>query len=102
MRRVAVTGLGLITPLGLDAETTFRGLRDGKSGIGAITQFDASACQTRIGGEVKGFDALQFMKPGEAKAMDRFQQLAVAAAQQALKDAGLPSHFEGNLAERAG
>src|SRR5262249_2767459 len=95
-------GLGMLTPLGLDAEQTWRALLDVQSGIGAITHFDASACQTKIAGEVKGFDALKWMKLADAKATDRFQQLAMAAAQIAMQDAGLPARRDGVLAPRAG
>lgn len=88
-RRVVITGLGMITPLGLDTASTWQGLISGKSGIGLITQFDASNHETKIAGEVKGFDPTAFMNIKEAKRMDRFAQLAVAAAKQALAQSGL-------------
>lgn len=88
-RRVVITGVGLVTPLGVGTEDTWRGLINGQSGIGPITQFDASQYTTRIAGEVKGFDATRFIDKREAKWMDRFLHFAVAAAQIAKDDAGL-------------
>ena len=89
VNRVVVTGLGAITPLGLDVETTWEALVAGKSGIGYITQFDAEGFETRIAAEVKGFDPTSYVGPKEARRMDRFSQLAVAAAMQAVQDAKL-------------
>ncbi len=86
-RRVAVTGLGLITPLGLDTKSTWDALLAGTSGIGTITGFDPEPFPTRIAAEVKGFDPLAFMERKEAKRTDRFVQLATAAAIQALDHA---------------
>jgi 3-oxoacyl-[acyl-carrier-protein] synthase II len=91
-RRVVVTGLGAITPLALTAEETWRGLVAGKSGIDWITQLLPEALQrfpTRIAGEVKGFDPKNYMEFRDAKRMGRFAQFAVAAAKQAIADAGL-------------
>jgi 3-oxoacyl-[acyl-carrier-protein] synthase II len=73
----------------LDTASTWQGLVSGKSGIGCITQFDASRHETKIAGEIKGFDPTAFMSIKEAKRMDRFAQLAVAAAKQALEQSGL-------------
>lgn len=87
--RVVVTGMGALTPLGLDINTTWEGLVDGKSGIGHIAQFDASSLETRFAGEVKGFDPVEYMGRKEARRMDRFSQLAVAASVEAVRDAGL-------------
>lgn len=87
--RVVITGMGMLTPLGLDTASTWQGLVSGKSGIGCITQFDASRHETKIAGEIKGFDPTAFMSIKEAKRMDRFAQLAVAAAKQALEQSGL-------------
>jgi len=87
--RVVVTGMGVLTPLGLDITTTWEGLVEGKSGIDHITQFDASSLETRFAGEVKGFDPLEYMGRKEARRMDRFSQLAVAASVEAIRDAGL-------------
>jgi len=88
-QRVVVTGIGIVSPLGLDTPGTWQALVAGRSGIGPITHFDASRFETRIAGEVKGFDPALFMSPREARRMDRFAQLAVAAAQQALSQSGL-------------
>src|SRR5690349_4354078 len=88
-RRVVVTGLGMITPLGATVEKSWAGLKAGKSGIGPITRFDAGDLETRIAGEVKDFDPLQYMERKEAKRADRFAQFAVATAGQALADAKL-------------
>ncbi len=87
--RVVVTGIGAMTPLGLDMPTTWAGLIAGKSGIGYITLFDASTFETRIAGEVKGFDPTNYMDRKEARRMDRFAQLAVAAGKQAVEVANL-------------
>lgn len=88
-KRVVVTGLGAITPLGLTLEETWRGLLAGRSGVGPITQFDASDLPTRIAGEIKGFDPREYIDFKEARRMSRCSQVAVATAQQALDDAGL-------------
>jgi 3-oxoacyl-[acyl-carrier-protein] synthase II len=87
--RVVVTGMGAVTPLGLTVEETWQALIEGRSGIGRITQFDASSYPVQIMGEVKGFDPHQYIDPKEAKRMSRFSQFAVAAAQMAVEDAGL-------------
>jgi 3-oxoacyl-[acyl-carrier-protein] synthase II len=88
-RRVVVTGVGLLTPLGIGTETSWEAIRAGKCGIGPITQFDASAFSCRIAGEVKGFDPAAYLEKKEIKKMGRFIQFAVAAAEFALKDSGL-------------
>ncbi len=88
-RRVVVTGLGAITPVGNDVATTWRALVEGRSGAGAITSFDASTFPVRFACEVKGFDPLEYMDRKEAKRADRYTHLAVAAAVQAMNDAGL-------------
>jgi 3-oxoacyl-[acyl-carrier-protein] synthase II len=87
--RVVITGIGTLNPLGLDTASTWQGLISGKSGIDCITQFDASRHDTKIAGEIKGFDPTAFMSVKEAKRMDRFAQLAVAAAKQALAQSKL-------------
>jgi 3-oxoacyl-[acyl-carrier-protein] synthase II len=86
---VVVTGMGAITPLGLNVQDTWQALIEGRSGIGRITQFDASAFPTQIAGEVKGFDPSEYMDVREAGRMARFSQFAVAGAKMALEDAGL-------------
>ncbi|HEY6005959.1 MAG TPA: beta-ketoacyl-ACP synthase II [Anaeromyxobacter sp.] len=88
-RRVVVTGLGLVSPVGIGTEETFSALVAGKSGIGPITLFDASTFPSRIAGEVKGFDPSKFMDRKEVRRNDRFIQFALAAAAMAMKDSGL-------------
>ncbi|HET8601305.1 MAG TPA: beta-ketoacyl-ACP synthase II [Segeticoccus sp.] len=88
-RRVVVTGLGAVTPLGLTAGETWTGLVEGRSGIGPVTHFDASGFTTRIAAEVKGFDPLQHLPVKEVKRSSRATHLAVAAAKEAVADAGL-------------
>jgi len=83
-KRVVVTGVGMITPIGLDTETSWAGLVAGKSGVGPITQFDDKAIPTQIAGEVKGFDAAKFVEAKEIKKMDRFIHLAIAASQMTM------------------
>ncbi len=92
-RRVVVTGLGLVTPLGLGVRTNWEALLDGRSGIGPITRFDASAFATRIAGEVPGFDPLTFIDRKEVRKMDLFIQFALAAAELAVQDAAIPRHL---------
>jgi 3-oxoacyl-[acyl-carrier-protein] synthase II len=84
-----VTGLGLVSPVGMGIQASWDALCGGVSGIGPITRFDASAFATRFAGEVKGFDPLQFIEKKELKKMDLFIQFAVAASQFAMDDAGL-------------
>ena len=87
-RRVVVTGVGLVSPLGIGTEDSWSGLKAGRSGIGPITLFDASRHTTRIAAEVKGFDPLKWVEKKDVKKMDRFIQFAVAAADFALADSG--------------
>jgi len=84
-----VTGVGLVSPLGIGTETNWQALCDGRSGIGPITRFDASQYSARIAGEVKGFDPLQFVDKKDVKKMDVFIQYALAASQFAVDDARL-------------
>jgi 3-oxoacyl-[acyl-carrier-protein] synthase II len=88
-KRVVITGLGAITPLGNDLDAYWQGLLQGRSGIGSITQFDASQHASRIAGEVKGFDPSGYLDRKDVKRMDRFAQFAVVASKQALADARL-------------
>ena len=88
-RRVVVTGLGAVTPVGNDVATTWRALQDGVSGATPITKFDASAFPVRFACEVKGFDPLKSMERKEAKRADPYTQYAVAASVEAMADAGL-------------
>src|SRR5512142_1706090 len=88
-RRVVVTGLGLVSPVGIGVEESWSALVAGKSGIGPITLFDASTFPSRIAGEVKGFDPEQFMDRKEVRRNDRFIHFALAAGDMAMKDSGL-------------
>src|SRR4051812_40133751 len=89
MRRVAVTGLGAITPIGLDAASTWGAAVGGESGVGFIESFDASEFPVRIAGEVKGFDPTSVAPAKEARRMDRNVLLALGAAQEAWRDSGM-------------
>ncbi len=89
MRRVVVTGLGMLSPLGNSPESTWQNLLRGQSGISEITHFDTTAYTTRFAGLVKDFDAQDYMARKEAKKMDLFIQYGVAAGVQAVKDSGL-------------
>ncbi|GAB1538502.1 beta-ketoacyl-ACP synthase II [Scytonema sp. NUACC21] len=89
LKRVVVTGLGAITPLGNTVPEYWQGLLQGRSGIGPITLFDASRLSCQIAGEVKNFDPCDYLDRKEAKRMDRFAQFAVCASQQAIADAGI-------------
>jgi len=88
-RRVVVTGVGLVTPLEIGTEGSWAAIRAGKSGIGPITQFDASAFSCRIAGEVKGFDPSRYIEKKEVKKMGRFIQFAIAASDCAMAHSGL-------------
>jgi 3-oxoacyl-[acyl-carrier-protein] synthase II len=88
-RRVVVTGLGLVSPVGIGVEESWSALVAGKSGVGPITLFDASTFPTRIAAEVKGFDPAKFMDRKEVRRNDRFIHFALAAAEMAVKDSGL-------------
>lgn len=88
-RRVVVTGLGVISPVGNDIQSFWRALISGKSGIGPTTSFDASAFDSRIAGEVKDFEPTRYMDAKEARRMEKFAQFAVAVGKQAVTDAGL-------------
>jgi len=87
--RVVVTGMGILCPLGLDATTTWEGLIAGKSGIDYITLFDPEPCKTKFAGEVKGFEPTNYVGRKEARHMDRFAQLSVAASLQAVEHSGI-------------
>ena len=88
-KRVVITGLGAITPIGNTLAEYWDGLVSGRNGIGMITHFDASKHDCRIAGEVKGFDISLYLEKKEAKRMDKFSQFAVCASKQALADSGL-------------
>jgi 3-oxoacyl-[acyl-carrier-protein] synthase II len=88
-RRVVISGIGLITPIGLTKNANWKSILAGKSGIGPITRFDASCFDAQIAGEVKGFEPSQFIEKKELKKMDRFIQYAITATTEALDDSGL-------------
>jgi 3-oxoacyl-[acyl-carrier-protein] synthase II len=92
-RRVVITGLGLVTPVGLSVQQTWDNLLAGTSGAAAITKFDPSRLQVRFACEVKGFDPLAYLDRKEAKRMDLFAQFAMAASHQAVTEAGLEGKF---------
>jgi 3-oxoacyl-[acyl-carrier-protein] synthase II len=94
--RVVVTGMGALSPLGNDARSTWQGVREGRSGIGPITVFDASAMASRIGGEVRGFDAAEVLGRKEARRSSRAAHLAIQASREAVSDAGLDVAAEGD------
>ncbi len=88
-KRVVITGLGCISPLGNDPQTLWENIQAGRSGVGPITLYDASEFSTRIAAEVKGFDPVSMFSQREARRMDRFSQFAVVASKQAVENAGL-------------
>jgi 3-oxoacyl-[acyl-carrier-protein] synthase II len=100
--RVVVTGMGAVTPLGLDVPTTWDAMIAGKSGVARITQFDPSRLTTTIAAEVKDFDSSAVLDRKEQRRNDRYVQLALVASREAMNQAGLPEHMEGDLAERTG
>ena len=99
-RRVVVTGVGLLSPVGIGTEETWRGLLDGQTGIGPITHFDPSGFAARIAGEVHGFDPLKWVDRKDVKKMDVFIQYAIAASQMAMDDARLT--VGSDIADRVG
>jgi 3-oxoacyl-[acyl-carrier-protein] synthase II len=99
-RRVVVTGVGLVSPLGIGTEITWQGVRAGKSGVGPITAFDATEFACRIAGEVKDFDPQKYIEKKEIKKMGRFIQFAIAASECAFSNSGLKVDAENE--ERVG
>ncbi len=99
-RRVVITGVGLLSPVGNGTEASWQALKAGKSGIGRITAFDAGGFNCQIAGEVKGFDPNQYIEKKEIKKMGRFIQFAIAAAECALSSSGL--RINADHAERVG
>ncbi len=99
-RRIVVTGLGIISPVGNDVASAWASIVDGRSGIGTVTHFDAAAYPTRIAGEVHGFDPAQYIPPKDVKKMDPFIHYGIAAGMQALRDSGLAVNADN--AERIG
>lgn len=94
LKRVVVTGLGAITPVGNNVADTWNALINGVSGAGPITHFDASKFKTQFACEVKGFDPLQYFEKKEVRKYDRYAQLAIAAAKEAIEDSGLDLETE--------
>jgi len=88
-RRIAITGMGAVTPLGLNVPSTWEGLVAGRSGIGPITHFDPTGFRCRIAGQLPGFDPADYMDRKDVRRSDRFVQMAIVAAQEAIADAGL-------------
>lgn len=93
-RRVVVTGLGAVTPVGNNVKDTWEGLKSGKNGIAPITLFDTENYKAKLGAEVKGFDPKEYLEVNDALRTDRYTQLAVAAAQQAAADSGVEGAVE--------
>jgi 3-oxoacyl-[acyl-carrier-protein] synthase II len=102
LRRVVVTGMGLVTPLGNDVATSWAGLIAGRSGVRTIEAFDPARLSSRMAGEVRDFDASGLLDRKELRRTDRYVQFGLLAAREALDQAGLPERFEGDLAERTG
>ncbi len=100
-RRVVITGVGLVTPLGNDTQETWQGLLAGRSGVAPITRFDASRYPTTFAAEVKNFDPSQFVEKKEIKKMDTFIHYALAASEHAMRDAGF-SGWENEEGDRVG
>jgi 3-oxoacyl-[acyl-carrier-protein] synthase II len=100
--RVVVTGTGMLTALGADVASTWAGLIAGRSGIAMITAFDPARVSSRIAGEVPGFDPSAVLDRKEQRRTDRYTQLALVAAREALDEAGFPGRLDGELAERTG
>src|SRR5690606_12569009 len=88
-RRVVITGMGMVSPLGNDMASSWDGIVNGRSGIGPVTHFDASAYATRIAGEIRDFDPTVFLPPKDAKKMEPFIHYGLAASFMALDDSGL-------------
>ena len=93
-RRVVITGMGAITPIGNSVEEFWNGIKEGKTGFGSITYFDTADYRCKLAAEVKGFDPTQYMDKKSARRMEQFCQFAVAAAGQAIADAGLTMEQE--------
>ena len=88
-RRVVITGLGAVTPIGIGIEAFWNSLKEGKSGIGPVSSFDASTFPSKVAGEVKDFDPTDYMDPQSAKKMDRFAHFAVISSQLAIGRCGI-------------
>ena len=93
-KRIVITGIGLITPIGIDKKETWQSLTSGDSGIDTISCFDPEAYETKIAAEVKGFDPTILIGKKESRRLDRFSQFAVASSIQALEDANIDMENE--------
>ena len=96
MRRVVITGMGAVTPIGNDVESFWQGIKNGVCGIDTIKSFDASAYKTQIAGEIKNLNIEDYIEKKEARKMDRYTQLALIAATEAVKSSGLDMEKEDN------
>ena len=94
-RRVAVTGLGVISPLGADVETTWNAIKQGKNGIARVTKFDVTDFKATLAAEVKDFDPLLYMPKADLRKNDLYTQYALAAATQAVEDSGIEGKIDG-------
>src|SRR6201984_610213 len=99
-RRVVVTGVGLVTPLGTGIEKNWEGLMAGRSGVGMISRFEVTDYPTRIAGEVRDFDPLDWIEKKDVRKMDLFIQYAMATAEQAMRQSGL--QIDENHGDRCG
>ena len=89
MRRVVITGMGAVTPVGCDVKTFWDSLINGKNGIDIVTRFDVTDFKAKLAAEIKDFDPLQYMEKSEIRKSDKFVQYAIAAASQAVADSGI-------------
>jgi len=96
MNRVVITGMGAVTPIGLDIPSFFEGLKNGKNGIGRITRFDTADFKVKVAAELKDFDPLQYIEKAEVRRLDLFSQYAIAAAAQAMEDSGIRGQVDEN------
>ena len=101
-RRVVVTGMGMVSALGNDVQSTWDGLVAGRSGVRTISTFDPTRLKSQMAGEVREFDSSHVLDRKDQRRMDRYIQFGLVASREALDQAGLPARFEGDLAERTG
>lgn len=94
MKRVVVTGMGAVTPIGNHLDEYWQSLTEGRSGVGPLTKFDVTDCKVKIAAEVKDFNPLEYMEKGELRKNDLYTQYAIAAAEQAVKDSGIQGKVE--------
>lgn len=94
MKRVVVTGLGAVSPVGNDVETTWQGMKEGKNGIDLIKKFDTADLKVKVAGEVKDFDPTKYIEKREVRKTDLYVQFAIGAAAQAVEDSGIAEHID--------